>query len=141
MKRFSGTGSAGRRITGNLLLYLPDLKSEDIDENHFRTHTMELPYSCKVCGILKKTARELLNHNRREHLAEHKCKHCLEVYSTRADLMIHRKSHHQKLSRDYNCDVCGKDYHSSVAMNNHRNSAHTGVQYHCDTCQGIFKTK
>lgn len=110
------------------------------------------PYICDICGFQSKTKqrmkKHMIGHKKERKQYRYRCKICNETFSRSMYWTEHmRKIHgaaslYENLSKDYVCDLCGKDYYTITQMRSHIYLTHcTEFHFECTECPRKFKTK
>jgi len=93
---------------------------------------------CDLCGH-----RSFSNHNLKNHRLLHfpptlKCEECDELFHTTIYLNRHKKIVHIQ-KREYNCEQCGKGFHTKSTYEGHINM-HLGIKpFNCRYCQMAYQ--
>ncbi|XP_033351991.1 zinc finger protein 567 isoform X1 [Bombus vosnesenskii] len=112
-------------------------------------------YTCSICTHTCKSMSELKLH-RKKHIEQDtieniekkhidkptwKCKSCDRIFSTRAVLLNHERTHKEdKISID--CNICGKKLASKNSLVYHKKSIHSSERpYMCQYCEESFVSK
>ncbi|KAG5882115.1 hypothetical protein JTB14_016878 [Gonioctena quinquepunctata] len=86
-----------------------------------KTHEKLRPHVCEFCKVGFSSAYALKTH-RRQHTNEKPfvCHHCEESFRQRVSLRLHLKSKHGiKESEEFPCEICGRGFASSHALQVH----------------------
>ncbi|XP_062542929.1 zinc finger protein 184-like [Armigeres subalbatus] len=109
------------------------------------------PLKCCYCPMGFKYNYSLLNHENRQHGAEHQictkkkrtekifqCTKCDKAYKTNYDLLDHDRFIHQRLPGT-TCKLCGKHFRNRACLRKHH-LVHTGDRpYNCPHCDAVFR--
>lgn len=109
------------------------------------------PLKCCYCPMGFKYNYSLLNHENRQHGANHdirakkkpaekifQCMKCDKAYKTNYDLLDHDRFVHQRLPGT-TCKLCGKHFRNRASLRKHH-LVHTGDRpYNCPHCDAVFR--
>ena len=105
---------------------------------HLRNHkmTMSLHCSYSACGILFPTIKEKRRHERSVHKPKVHCDKCGKVFIGSANLNLHVKVVHDRMSLDLKCTFpdCDKVFTNRSMRTRHINITHFPNKYKCETC-------
>ena len=106
--------------------------------SHISTNHHEVKVNCKKCDYM---GFSLSTHLKQKH---NECTKCSIAFESFCELQSHYKMCHEHKLSDFKlpCDVCGKQYLTKTALQQHVNQAHLDIKRHfCDLCQKGFYFK
>lgn len=130
--------------------------SAAVIKSHILSHKTK--FQCDLCGICSKSKEKLHDHLKL-HLSSssHKCEKCCKVFKSRCSFNKHFKKEHSRVSKKYQCKVCGKETKNYWSLKMHllvhakkvqcpickKNCSQTTIKthieshknkFHCDLC-------
>lgn len=108
---------------------------------HLPVHSKTNRFACPDCPKRFKHSSTLKQHVNSIHLRlkQFYCpiEGCKEGFTDRTSLKYHVTVNHRN-ARDYVCPECGKAFHTTTGLIQHRRLAHEQRKYRCDICGKIF---
>ncbi|KAJ8707597.1 hypothetical protein PYW07_011274 [Mythimna separata] len=95
-------------------------------------------YSCKDCGGLYQTHKDITRHLYKQHSTLFKCEHCSKQLKTLNGFKNHLKLH---TGKEIQCRYCPKKFAYKSAYKDHLNCHTREKIYQCDICQKDFRYK
>lgn len=106
-------------------------------------HGMEAAWKCRECGMQFLHGKSYNLHMISRHFVEnpHTCDTCSEVFPSKTDLKIHKRSHSTgREKQTYKCPDCPAEYPHASKLRYHRR-VHTGERpFGCNICNAAFAT-
>merc|ERR1719319_706558 len=117
-------------------------------------HSDETPFSCEHCGQMFKLKERLVAHacqalknlemvGLAKDPRKSMCEQCGKELSCKLTLARHMETHSESRVLNWECpELCGKKYHTKLALSDHIAIVHNGLKKHaCDTCGKGFGRK
>ncbi|XP_043234222.1 gastrula zinc finger protein XlCGF57.1-like isoform X2 [Amphibalanus amphitrite] len=105
-------------------------------ETHQRRHTGERPFLCTHCGQAFISAERMRKHAH-VHVAQPTCDTCGAVFSSRASLAAHQRTHSDQ--RPFACSACEKTFKRASHLSDHMASVHGESRpFKCGQCGRAF---
>ena len=125
-----------------------DFQEEEEFHNHdSEKHLKDGKFHC-VCNEAFSDKRDAVNHFMFDHnkMDAYPCSECTESFFGKKELTEHLKDVHNKLVSSRQCPICldGVTYghhDSKNSLRKHMYNEHKNVQFKCDICDNIFKSK
>ncbi|XP_044744054.1 oocyte zinc finger protein XlCOF19-like [Chrysoperla carnea] len=114
-------------------------------ERHLKIHEERSPYPCTECNKKFSLEKSLEIHFKRVHQNEqlkyhYLCNICGRGVVSRAELKRHLNAH--KGVKPFECDICGKSYGRTGALNHHKKTVHLNQRpCVCPICSQAFHSK
>ncbi|XP_053697346.1 zinc finger protein 436-like [Sabethes cyaneus] len=116
-------------------------KSKSGLDEHVAKHTGNYPLSCGICG--KGFAKQsYLSTHQRAHSNERtfRCNICKQATFKTKQSLIDHKNRHLGL-KPFDCGQCEKQFTNRYLLQQHEQSAHSGVRFQCPQCEKSFTCK
>ena len=125
-----------------------DFKEEEEFQNHdSEKHLKDGKFHC-VCNEAFNDKRDAVNHCMSDHKKKniYPCSECTDSFFGTQELKEHLKDVHDKLVSSRQCPICLDDvtygpYDSKNSLRKHMYNEHKNVQFKCDICEAIFKSR
>jgi hypothetical protein len=155
-KPFAGTRNSPQSVSYNPLLpegritcyfcgYNPSSHRMKLFEKHIWGHTLERPYSCKICNKRCANKEQVEKHEKlhdedSEDDRNFKCKLCGSAFREHRTLETHQLTHSSK--KEHKCDKCTKSYKRAADLRRHILCIHeSSGSFNCELCPKSYNRK
>ena len=109
------------------------------DSHLLYKHNRE-PVKCTECDYQGRTAGQILNHVKVEHLrvAAVDCPTCFKTFKSKYEMRRHQRIH---LGQKFSCDLCEKIYSSKSEVQRHKRVLHRGDRFECEADGNRYTSK
>ncbi|XP_014215951.1 zinc finger protein 510 [Copidosoma floridanum] len=107
-----------------------------------KVHLKVKPYSCYLCPKTYNTHSALVDHiNGHQGLKPYECDSCSFKCGSKQSVRSHILNHHQKLAKDFPCDICGKLFYRKNQMQTHRVIHDKSRRFKCNLCSSYLLSR
>lgn len=106
--------------------------SIDALENHVKTHEMQRPFHCQVCGKGFHTSQHLYKHSKQHEEKQFQCGICAKKFTYKCNMQKHQETHAE--DRPFSCEFCNHTFKNKRALETHLPRHIEERQFKCHIC-------
>ncbi|KAK7504618.1 hypothetical protein BaRGS_00004104 [Batillaria attramentaria] len=101
-------------------------------ETHVKTHELQRPYHCQVCGKGFHTSQHLYKHSKQHEEKQFQCGICAKKFTYKCNMQKHQETHAE--DRPFSCEFCSRTFKNKRALDTHLPRHIEEKQFKCHIC-------